>query len=109
MAAALAVLAESLAALAAAGTAEAQRVDPAKGKEIFNSNCAHCHGPSGVVEDRKINLRRLHLKYGEQLEETYFTTVTNGRPTKGMPSWKDTFSHQDFVDILGYLRTIQEK
>ncbi|HEY6132524.1 MAG TPA: c-type cytochrome, partial [Rubrivivax sp.] len=108
-AAAPAVLAEALAAPAAAGTAEAQRVDPAKGKEIFNSNCAHCHGPSGVVEDRKINLRRLHLKYGEQLEETYFTTVTNGRPTKGMPSWKDTFSHQDFVDILGYLRTIQEK
>jgi len=26
-----------------------------------------------------------------------------------MPSWKDVFSHQDFVDILGYLRTIQEK
>ena len=80
-----------------------------KGKEIFNSTCAHCHGPNGVVEDRKINLRRLHLKYGEQLEETYFTTVTNGRPTKGMPAWKDVFSHQDFADILGYLRTIEEK
>jgi len=103
------VLAEALAAPAASGTAEPQSVDPSKGKEIFNSNCAHCHGPSGVVEDRKINLRRLHLKYGEQLEETYFTTVTNGRPTKGMPAWKDMFSRQDFVDILGYLRTIQEK
>lgn len=103
-------LAEALAVPAPAGGAgEAQRVDPAKGKEIFNSTCAHCHGPSGVVEDRKINLRRLHLKYGEQLEETFFTTVTNGRPTKGMPAWKDVFSHQDFVDILGYLRTIQEK
>lgn len=96
-------------ALAAPGGAEARPVNPAKGKEIFNSTCAHCHGPSGVVEDRKINLRRLHLKYGEQLEETYFTTVTNGRPSKGMPAWKDVFSHQDFADVLGYLRTIQEK
>jgi polar amino acid transport system substrate-binding protein len=104
-------LAEALAAPVAAGGGggDAQRVDPAKGKEIFNSTCSHCHGPSGVVEDRKINLRRLHLKYGDQLEETYFATVTNGRPTKGMPAWKDVFSHQDFVDILGYLRTIQEK
>ena len=102
-------LAEARAAPVVLAAAGATSVDPGKGKEIFNSTCAHCHGPSGVVEDRKINLRRLQLKYGEQLEETYFTTVTNGRPTKGMPSWKDVFSHQDFVDILGYLRTIQEK
>ena len=88
---------------------DGNKVDAGKGKEIFNSTCAHCHGPNGVVEDRKINLRRLHLKYGEQLEETYFTTVTNGRPTKGMPAWKDVFSHQDFADVLGYLRTIEEK
>ncbi|RZT98186.1 c-type cytochrome [Rivibacter subsaxonicus] len=102
-------LAEALASPAAAATADARRVDPGKGKEIFNSTCAHCHGPSGVVEDRKINLRRLQLKYGEQLEETYFTTVNGGRPSKGMPAWKEVFTHQDLSDILGYLRTIQEK
>jgi polar amino acid transport system substrate-binding protein len=99
-------LAEALAAPAVTTT---QGSDPAKGKEIFNGTCAHCHGPSGVVEDRKINLRRLHLKYGEQLEEAFFSTVTNGRPSKGMPAWKDVYSKQDFTDILGYLRTIQEK
>jgi polar amino acid transport system substrate-binding protein len=102
-------LAEAPAPSTTPGTVAARRADLVKGKEIFNSTCAHCHGPSGVVEDRKINLRRLHLKYGEQLEESYFTTVTNGRPTKGMPAWKDVFSTQDFVDILGYLRTIQDR
>jgi polar amino acid transport system substrate-binding protein len=101
--------------LALAEGAEDRRADPAsaanlgKGKEIFNGTCAHCHGPNGVVEDRKINLRRLQLKYGEQLEQTYFTTVNGGRPSKGMPAWKEVFTQQDLADILGYLRTIQEK
>ena len=60
--------------------------DAAKGKEIFNGTCAHCHGPNAVVEDRKINLRRLQLKYGPQMEEAYLATVTDGRPSKGMPA-----------------------
>lgn len=83
--------------------------DLAKGKEVFNGTCSHCHGPNGVVEDRKINLRRLHVKYGDQMEETYFTTVNNGRPSKGMPAWKEVFKPQDFVNILAFLKTIQEK
>jgi polar amino acid transport system substrate-binding protein len=83
--------------------------EPSKGREIFNGTCAHCHGPNAVVEDRKINLRRLQIKYADQMEETYFTTVTNGRPTKGMPAWKDVFKQQDLVDILAYLKTLQEK
>jgi len=87
----------------------AGKADAASGKELFNGTCAHCHGPNAVVEDRKINLRRLQVKYGEQMEDTFFTTVTNGRPTKGMPAWKDVFKHQDFINILSYLKTVQEK
>ena len=89
--------------------AEGGTVDVAKGKEIFNGTCAHCHGPNAMVEDRKINLRRLQAKYGEQMEETYLATVTNGRPSKGMPAWKEVFKHEDFIDILSYLKTVQEK
>lgn len=89
-------------------TAEAA-VDFGKGREVFNGTCAHCHGPNAAVEDRKINLRRLQLKYGEQMDEVYFATVTNGRPTKGMPAWKDVFQQQDFVNVLAYLKTLQEK
>lgn len=105
--------AEAAAAPAAAGTppatGDAGPVDLAKGREVFNGTCSHCHGPNAVVEDRKINLRRLQMKYGDQMDETYFTTVNNGRPSKGMPAWKDVFKHQDFVNILGYLKTLQEK
>ncbi|HET7793504.1 MAG TPA: transporter substrate-binding domain-containing protein [Rhizobacter sp.] len=92
----------------AVATQSAPQGEVAKGKEIFNGTCAHCHGPNAVVEDRKINLRRLQIKYPEQMEEVYFTTVNNGRPSKGMPAWKEVFKPQDFVDILAYLKTLQE-
>jgi polar amino acid transport system substrate-binding protein len=83
--------------------------DAAKGKEVFDGTCAHCHGPNAIVADRKINLRLLQRKHGEQMNEVFFATVTNGRPTKGMPAWKDVFKHQDFVNILAYLNTVQDK
>ena len=83
--------------------------DVGEGKEIFNGTCAHCHGPNAVVADRKIDLRRLGHKYGDQMEEVFFTTVTHGRPAKGMPAWKEVFKEQDFVNILTYLNTVQEK
>jgi polar amino acid transport system substrate-binding protein len=46
---------------------------------------------------------------GEQMDETFCTTVTNGRPAKGMPAWKDVFKQEDFVNILSYLKTLLEK
>ncbi|WP_114969126.1 c-type cytochrome [Rhodoferax ferrireducens] len=98
---------EVVAAPAAPGAAE--KGDPVAGKEVFNGTCGHCHGPDAIVADRKINLRRLKLKYGDQMSETFFTAVTEGRPAKGMPAWKDVFKRQDFVNILTYLNTVQEK
>jgi len=101
--------AEAAAAAASAAPAAASQDDPGKGRDVFNGTCAHCHGPNAVVEDRKINLRRLQIKYAERMEETYFTTVLQGRPSKGMPAWKEVFQQQDFVNILAYLKTLQEK
>lgn len=98
---------EVVAAPAAPGGAE--KGDAVAGKEVFNGTCGHCHGPDAIVADRKINLRRLKLKYGDQMSEVFFTAVTDGRPAKGMPPWKDVFKHQDFVNILTYLNTVQEK
>ncbi len=89
--------------------AGATKGDAVAGREVFNGTCAHCHGPDAIVDDRKINLRRLKHKYGDAMTEVFFTTVTHGRPAKGMPSWKDVFKEQDFVNILAYLNTVQKK
>jgi ABC-type amino acid transport substrate-binding protein/mono/diheme cytochrome c family protein len=94
---------------AAAALPAQEKGDPAAGHEVFNGTCAHCHGPDAVVADRRINLRRLKEKYGDDMEQLFFTTVTNGRPAKGMPSWKDVFKHEDFVNIFAYLQSVQDK
>jgi mono/diheme cytochrome c family protein len=101
-------VAQAAAAPAPAPVRAGDKGNAGDGKQIFDSTCAHCHGPDAVVADRKINLRLLHRKYGGGVDDTFFATVTQGRPTKGMPAWKDVFKHQDFVNILAYLKTVQE-
>lgn len=84
--------------------------DPAKvaaGREVFNSTCAHCHGPDAVAADRKINLRLLQHRYAERMDEVFHFTVTHGRLDKGMPNWSGVFTEEDFANILAYLHTVQ--
>ncbi|MGO8779481.1 MAG: c-type cytochrome [Rhodomicrobium sp.] len=79
----------------------------AEGKEVFNGTCAHCHGPDAIQSERKINLRLLHHRYGDGMEAMFFKTVNNGRPSKGMPSWKDVFTPDQFTAIFAFLKTLQ--
>jgi polar amino acid transport system substrate-binding protein len=78
-----------------------------EGKEVFNGTCAHCHGPNAEQAERKIDLRLLQHRYKASMEEMYFKTVLNGRPSKGMPAWKDVFTQDQFVSILAFLKTVQ--
>ncbi|MEH2487721.1 c-type cytochrome [Bradyrhizobium sp. AZCC 2230] len=77
------------------------------GREIFNSTCAHCHGTDAVQGERRIDLRRLQLRYGENARSTFWATVREGRPAKGMPAWKDVFTDEDLNNIYAYLTTVQ--
>ena len=77
------------------------------GKEIFNGTCAHCHGPDAVQSERRINLRLLHNRYGEEMRAKFWTTVHEGRPAKGMPAWKEVFTEDQFENIYAYLLTVQ--
>ena len=80
-----------------------------EGRDIFNGTCAHCHGPDAVQSERRINLRLLHHRYGDDMEQVFFTTVTHGRPAKGMPNWSGVFTHDDFVKIFAFLKSVQTK
>ncbi|NPU64334.1 transporter substrate-binding domain-containing protein [Bradyrhizobium sp. 83012] len=77
------------------------------GKEIFNGTCAHCHGPDAVQAERRIDLRRLQTRYGEDMRDKYWTTVHEGRPSKGMPAWKEVFTDDQFESIYSFLLTVQ--
>lgn len=82
--------------------------DVKAGREVFNGTCAHCHGPDAVQAERKIDLRRLKLRYAGDMETTFWKTVHDGRPSKGMPAWKDVFSDDELRNVYAYLQTVQE-
>lgn len=77
------------------------------GKEIFNGTCAHCHGPDAIQSERKIDLRLLRHRYGDEMREKFWTTVHEGRPAKGMPSWREVFTDGQFDNIYAFLLTVQ--
>jgi ABC-type amino acid transport substrate-binding protein/mono/diheme cytochrome c family protein len=79
------------------------------GKEIFNGTCAHCHGPDAIQSERKIDLRLLHHRYGEDMRTKFWTTVHEGRPAKGMPAWNEVFTDDQFESIYSFLLTVQSE
>jgi ABC-type amino acid transport substrate-binding protein len=82
--------------------------DISAGHELFNGTCAHCHGPDAVQAEKRINLRLLKKRYGDEMEATYWKTVHDGRPSKGMPAWKEVFGDDELRNVLVYLQTVQE-
>jgi ABC-type amino acid transport substrate-binding protein/cytochrome c5 len=81
--------------------------DTKAGREVFNGTCAHCHGPDAVQAERKIDLRLLKKRYADDMETTFWKTVHDGRPAKGMPAWKDVFSDDELKNVYAYLLTVQ--
>lgn len=63
--------------------------------------CDRCHGANqeGMVGPSLINSLKILTK------EQFVTTVTQGRPEKGMPTWKDNKNVMDNIDALyAYLK-----
>lgn len=78
-----------------------------EGGSLLNQYCSHCHGPYAVQGERPRDLRRLNLRYGEYAAETFYTTAQNGRPEKGMPSWKGILEDDILWKIFTFLQSIQ--
>jgi polar amino acid transport system substrate-binding protein len=102
------------AATAAVPTASTERAPDAVGSasvsagmEVFNATCAHCHGVDAVQGERRIDLRRLQLRYGENAHAMFWTTVHEGRLSKGMPAWKEVLTDDVIDTIYVYLMTVQ--
>ncbi|MDP3669280.1 MAG: transporter substrate-binding domain-containing protein [Telluria sp.] len=79
----------------------------ARGKALFNSHCAHCHGPNAASPDPKIDLRKLSKRYREKMDEVFMTTVHDGRPDKGMPTWKGVISEDEIAAIKAFIDSVQ--
>jgi polar amino acid transport system substrate-binding protein len=80
----------------------------AAGHKLFNEICSHCHGPDAVQGEQRRNLRLLRQRYGDEMPQTFITTVTHGRVNKGMPNWSGIISTDEFSKILAFLTSVQE-
>lgn len=92
----------------AAAVADDKSALLAAGQEVFNGTCGHCHGPNAVQSERKIDLRLLKKRYGDDMQKTYWKAVLDGRPSKGMPAWKEVFNEDQLRSIYVFLESVQD-
>ena len=95
-------------AAAAATAAPALSEGATAGRVQFNDRCSHCHGTDGYSPVRERDVRYLKTRYSDKWQETAATTIKEGRPDLGMPTWKDTLKESDIQQIISFLVSIQK-
>lgn len=90
-----------LALLLACGVA--QGADTNKGRQLFATNCAVCHGASG----RSVMPGAPNFDRGEGLLRPDFTLLAAIRSGKNaMPAFQGILADRDILDVIAYLRTL---
>jgi polar amino acid transport system substrate-binding protein len=110
-AAATAATAATATAAPAAATTAAVSADPllVAGRTRFNDQCSHCHGADGASPVRERDVRRLVIRYDkDKWRDLAVTTIKNGRPDLGMPTWKDTLTEDNIKELMAFLTSIQK-
>jgi len=90
-----------------------------KGKEIYDRNCAACHGLYGKGDGpAAVSLRPRPRDLTDQeyvkglSDEDLFKVITYGGSSVGkspfMPGWGNTLSKDDIIDIITYLRSLSK-
>lgn len=77
------------------------------GRTLFNVHCSHCHSPNAQSPDPVRDLRLLDHRYGDHVNDVFWTTVTQGRPAKGMPVWGPILSEDTIWKIKTFLESVQ--
>lgn len=87
---------------------ESGQGDPARGKTLFERNCAGCHGPQGKGDGYRLlgpdpaNLTSALTR--EKSDADLLETIHQGK--QNMPAWKVILSEKQTRDVLAYVRTL---
>ena len=73
------------------------------GKEIFEKNCAKCHGKDGTK--RLLGAKNLQKSVLTTTEN--YEIITNGKGK--MPSWKEKLSTEQINQVIEYLAVLKQK
>jgi cytochrome c oxidase cbb3-type subunit III len=85
------------------GASPAQATDEARGKRLFEGQCARCHGIQGGG-GTGANLRRPKLRYAAD-DDALFNIIRNGIPGTGMP-FTFAMTDNEVWDVIAYVRSL---
>lgn len=86
-----------------AATIEGLSGDAAKGKTLYDQDCASCHGADGKGTPRGDTLVSDHVKNHSDGELADVIIDGDG----SMPAYGTDYSDQDIADVLAHIRTLQ--
>lgn len=81
----------------------AQAADVNKGRQLFGTHCAACHGQTG----RSVMIGAPNFNRGEALmrpDSTLLTTIRAGK--NACPAFRGILSDRDILDVIAFLRTL---
>jgi mono/diheme cytochrome c family protein len=76
------------------------------GKQVYQQNCIGCHGATGGNLPTAKFSAATFLKNLEASPDFYFWTISEGRTSLGMPSWKSSLTETQRWQALTYLWTL---
>jgi mono/diheme cytochrome c family protein len=78
------------------------------GKERYGARCSYCHTPLGRGGSSSVCLACQKYKWGSKSSSIY-ATIAAGRPGTKMGAFGTDLSQQEILNIIAYIRTLQEK
>ena len=95
-----------------AGKSMPAGADAAAGKEVFDANCASCHGASGAgdgeagaaLDPKPANL----VTFVPQVGDDYlFWRVSTGKEGTSMVAWSPVLTDEQIWQVIAYIKTLK--
>jgi cytochrome c oxidase cbb3-type subunit 2 len=81
-----------------------------QGKELWETHCTLCHGPTGSPgpDAKKLGVADLSLAkwQASRTDEQIRKIIEEGKPDTLMQSWKDDLSEDEISALVSYVRTL---
>lgn len=78
---------------------------PTTGKQVYDANCAICHGSQGVGNEgpKLVNNPLVQLTGQQGVKHT----IRKGRLAVGMPAWEGILNEQEINQVVNYIRSLE--
>jgi len=88
--------------LSSFGNFSARQLDINKGREVFESKCAKCHGNDGT----KGKWGARNLQVSRLGDSEMRTIISNGK--RIMPAWGKRLTDDEMISVMDYIKTLRK-